>query len=71
MARIFGVFLIETKITRPVTVLLMQNVLQLENPKNLKYVFDLKGSRVNREVFVDDKKASSSTTLKDLNFLKI
>ena len=37
----------------PIYLLLMGNTMKLENKKNLAYVFDLKGSMVNREVFVN------------------
>ena len=49
-----------------VHVVLMENTLRLKNPANLKYIFDLKGSTVDRVVKGYTK---PSTTLKDLNFL--
>lgn len=49
-----------------VHVVLMENTLRLKNPVNLKYIFDLKGSTVDRVVKGFTK---PSTTLKDLNFL--
>jgi len=45
-----------------VHIMLMENTLRLKNPKKLKYVFDLKGSLVDRKVKGDTK---PSTTLKD------
>jgi hypothetical protein len=50
MARIFGIFKVQTKITAPVKVILMANTIVLSNPSNLQHVFDLKGSTINREV---------------------
>ena len=44
--------------------------MKLENKKNLCYVFDLKGSMVNREVPVTKSKKKKGT-LKDINFLKV
>jgi hypothetical protein len=48
--------------------LLMENVTVLKNEEFLKYVFDIKGSSIDREVSGFTK---NSTTLKDVNFLKI
>ena len=45
---------------------MMENTLQIRDPENLKYIFDLKGSLVNRKV---KGKIKSSTTLKDVNFM--
>ena len=44
----------------------MENTLQLKNKDGLKYIFDLKGSFVDRKV---KGKIKNSTTLKDMNFL--
>lgn len=44
LSKIFGVFTIEKPGMGSVHVMLMENTLKLENPKLLKYVFDLKGS---------------------------
>ena len=46
--------------------MLMENTLQLKNPDGLKYIFDLKGSLVDRKV---TGKITSRTTMKDVNFL--
>ena len=50
-----------------VHLMLQENILRFKNPDNLKHIFDLKGSLVNREV---RGKIKSSTTLKDVNFLQ-
>ena len=47
-------------------VMLMENTLRLKDPERLNYIFDLKGSRVDRKVRGVTK---ASTTLKDINFL--
>lgn len=44
----------------------MENTLQLKNPDGLQYIFDLKGSLVDRKT---KGKITNSTTLKDVNFL--
>jgi len=44
----------------------MENAINLHDFKDLKYVFDLKGSQWEREV---TGKLKNSETLKDLNFL--
>lgn len=46
--------------------MLMENTLQLKNPDGLKFVFDLKGSLVDRKT---KGKITPSTTLKDVNYL--
>ena len=68
LAKIFGVFTITTEHMKEVHVMLMENTVQLKNPKNLQYVFDLKGSTVDRK----EKGATKpSSTLKDQNFLLV
>ena len=47
--------------------MLIENTLQLKDPDNLRYIFDLKGSLVDRKVKGEIK---PSTTLKDMNFLQ-
>ena len=46
--------------------MLMENTMQLENVKNLRYIFDLKGSTEDRKV---KGKTKPSTTLKDQNYI--
>ena len=67
LAKIFGVFTVKMRKTAPVHLMLMENVLRPKNRENLKYIFDLKGSIVDRKV---KGKIKASTTLKDVNFLK-
>ena len=66
LAKILGVFTVKSDSINEVHVMLMENTLQLKNPDNLKYIFDLKGSTVGRSV---KGYTITSTTLKDLNFM--
>ncbi len=66
LGKIFGVFTVKADSFNEVHVILMENTLRLKNPDNLKYIFDLKGSTIDRVVKGFTK---PSTTLKDLNFL--
>ena len=66
LAKIFGVFTVKSKKTGDIYLMLMENTLQLKKPERLNYIFDLKGSLVDRKVH---GQTSSSTTLKDVNFL--
>jgi hypothetical protein len=50
-----------------VHIMLMENTAQLQEPNNLRFIFDLKGSSVNRKV---KGKTKPSTTLKDTNYLR-
>ena len=65
LSKIFGVFTIKADYINEVHVMMMENTLALKNPDNLKYIFDLKGSMVDRVVGGFTK---PSTTLKDVNF---
>jgi hypothetical protein len=62
LAKIFGVFTINTKYMKQVHVMLMENTVQLRDPKYLQYVFDLKGSTVDRK---EKGVTKPSSTLKD------
>jgi hypothetical protein len=69
LARIFGVFTIKMQSFADIHVMLMENTLRLQKKgANLKHVFDLKGSKVNRDVKPPLK---PSTVLKDINLLDI
>ena len=67
LSKIFGVFTVKTKTMSEVHLMLIENILRLKEPKNLRHIFDLKGSSVNREV---TGRVKASTTLKDVNFMK-
>ena len=66
IVKTFGAFTVKTDSTDEVHLVLMENTLQLKNKKGLEYIFDLKGSLVDRKV---KGKITPSTTLKDLNLL--
>lgn len=66
MAKIFGVFTVKMEDMPPVIVMLMENTMNLKVPKELRYIFDLKGSLVDRKV---KGNTEVTTTLKDCNFL--
>ena len=66
LSKIIGVFTVKSKRMQSVHIMLMENVLRLKKPENLKFIFDLKGSMVDRKVSGDTK---PSTTLKDENLL--
>lgn len=71
IARIYGIFTVHKEKIQPVHLILMGNTVDLQSKgKGLKYIFDLKGSLVNRESKMKrDHKPSS--TLKDINLLEI
>lgn len=50
LARIYGLFLIESSFFKNVYIILMQNTSKITDKDNIKYKFDLKGSRVSRYV---------------------
>ena len=66
LAKIFGVFTVNTNLMKEVHVMLMENTAQVESSDKISAVFDLKGSTVDRLV---KGKTKPETTLKDLNFL--
>ena len=66
IAKIFGVFTVKMSKVDAVHIMLMENTMRLKDPNRLNYVFDLKGSLVDRKVKGVTK---PSTTLKDINFL--
>ena len=62
IAKTLGAFTVKTDSTDDVHLVVMENTLQLKNKSGLKYIFDLKGSLVDRKT---KGKTTSSTTLKD------
>ena len=66
IVKTFGAFTVKTDATSEVHLVLMEYALQLKNPDGLEYIFDLKGSLVDRKT---KGSIQSSTTLKDVNFL--
>ena len=67
LAKIVGVFTVKSKRMSRVHIMLMENALQIENEDKLQFIFDLKGSTVNRSV---KGKLKNTTTRKDVCFLK-
>ena len=68
LAKIFGVYTVKTASVDKIHIMLMENTLQLKDPSLLRHIFDLKGSLVDRNV---KGKTTPSTTLKDINYLKV
>lgn len=66
LGKILGVFTIKAEKIHEVHVMIMENTLRIKDTQELKYIFDLKGSTVDRCV---TGQTFPSTTLKDLNFL--
>mmetsp|Transcript_22174 Transcript_22174/g.29654 ORF Transcript_22174/g.29654 Transcript_22174/m.29654 type:complete len:316 (+) Transcript_22174:1519-2466(+) len=66
LAKIFGAFTVCMSKTAPVHIVLMENTMRLKRPSSLNYIFDLKGSFINRKT---KGATTASTTLKDVNFL--
>ena len=62
IVKTFGAFTVKTDSTDEVHLVLMENTLQLKHQKGLQYIFDLKGSLVDRKT---KGKITASTTLKD------
>ena len=69
IARIYGIFTVYRQRIQPVHLILMANTVNLRGNK-LKYMFDLKGSLVNRESKMK-KNHDPGSTLKDINLLDI
>lgn len=68
IAKIIGLFTINSDSTRDVHVMLMENTLRFVEPRNIQSIFDLKGSRVDRSTKGVIK---NTTTLKDVDFLNV
>ena len=66
IAKIIGVFTVKSGKMGAVHIMLMENALRFRNANKIKYIFDLKGSKVDRKVKGITK---NTTTLKDINFL--
>ena len=68
LIKILGVFTVKSGKMGAVHIMLMENGIRLRDESQLKYIFDLKGSRVDREV---KGKTKNSTVLKDINYIKV
>ena len=62
LCKIFGIFTVKTENFSEVHIMLMENTMRLKDQQKLKYVFDLKGSSVDRIV---RGRTQPKTTLKD------
>lgn len=54
LARIYGVFSLKTNIFDNLNVIVMQSTIQMNNTKNPKMVFDIKGSWIKRHTKLSD-----------------
>lgn len=68
LSRIYGAFRVHMKNYEPVNLMMMGNTLKFRNKDNISRIYDLKGSRVARNVDTT-KDYKPSTTLKDINFM--
>jgi hypothetical protein len=68
LCKIFGIFTVKTENFSEVHIMLMENTMRLKNQSKLKYIFDLKGSSVDRIV---RGRTAPKTTLKDQNFILV
>lgn len=68
LARIYGVYSVNMKGQASVNLILMGNTLKFKAKDDIFRIYDIKGSRVSREV--KTKSGKPSTTLKDINFFK-
>jgi len=78
IARIFGVFTVRIDKFEPIHVMIMQNTMPNIPDTEMSYVFDMKGSSINREVLkhksaADLRKQESTggTVLKDLDYCRL
>lgn len=79
LARIYGVFTINTNYFTPLDIIIMQNTSQLSNKHHKKMTFDLKGSTHGRvsglppdeQKFWRKNDFNTKKVLKDLNYVEI
>lgn len=78
IAKIYGLFEIRIDMFEPISVMIMQNVLPSVPDSELQFVFDMKGSQINREVFkgrttahLKNMKPSGGKILKDLDYIRL
>jgi len=53
-----------------INIILMANTLQFKQAENIERIFDIKGSKVKRDVEITAK-TKKTTTLKDVNLLRL
>jgi 1-phosphatidylinositol-4-phosphate 5-kinase len=68
IAKIYGMYRVKISWMDGVTVLLMENTLQVKDSSCIERVFDLKGSTVARNVKISRDQVTGTKTLKDVNF---
>lgn len=56
--------------SKDINIMLMANTLQFKEAKNIVKIFDLKGSKVKRDVEITPN-TKNTTILKDINFLRL
>ena len=78
IAKIFGIFTIRMDKFEPIHVMIMQNTMPNVENADLHYVYDMKGSSINREVLknltndqLKKKCPTGGWVLKDLDFLRM
>ena len=70
IARIYGIFKVKIRGIQEVNLMLMGHTLQIKSDEHLERIFDIKGSKVKREVHLS-KQTKNTKTLKDVNFLTL
>eukprot|EP00352_Strombidinopsis_acuminata_P005877 CAMPEP_0176371936 /NCGR_PEP_ID=MMETSP0126-20121128/25046_1 /TAXON_ID=141414 ORGANISM="Strombidinopsis acuminatum, Strain SPMC142" /NCGR_SAMPLE_ID=MMETSP0126 /ASSEMBLY_ACC=CAM_ASM_000229 /LENGTH=97 /DNA_ID=CAMNT_0017731591 /DNA_START=1626 /DNA_END=1919 /DNA_ORIENTATION=+ len=70
IARIYGIYSIKLQDIKKVNLIIMANTLKFRQPDLIERIFDIKGSKVAREVEWTSQ-TKGTTTLKDINFLKL
>jgi 1-phosphatidylinositol-4-phosphate 5-kinase len=70
IARIYGVYKVKMEDIVPVNLLVMANTNRVKSSTLIMNIYDLKGSVINRERKWD-KKLKNTSTLKDLNLIRI
>ena len=72
IARIYGIFTFMTNQFQALDIVIMQNTAHLYDNRAKKFSFDLKGSKIDRNVKFNPKTSSkNSPLLKDMNFEEI
>lgn len=71
LARMYGVYTIKMDAyAQNINIMLMANTLQFKEAAMLRHVFDIKGSKVKRDVEVTEK-TKNTTVLKDINLIRL
>lgn len=78
IAKTFGIFEVNIDQFESICVMIMQNTLPAVDNYDLHYVFDMKGSQINREVLksiptraMRDMKHTGGQVLKDLDYIRL